>query len=146
MAGNLIVAGRPGMGKTAFALDVARHVALREGGSVGIFSLEMSVEELTLRLIAAETGIPFASVRAGREVYHPDDLGNRGIAELILAKQRNGETGTVELAWRREITSFGNLARERVGRHSPACSPYLPDSIDVRFLSTTGSSSILSAV
>ncbi len=43
-------------------------------------------------------------------VYHPDDLGNHGIAELILAKQCNGETGTVELAWRREITSFGNLA------------------------------------
>ncbi len=46
------------------------------------------------------------------EVYHPDDVGNRGIAELILAKQRNGETGTVELAWRAEIASFGNPGRE----------------------------------
>ncbi len=45
------------------------------------------------------------------EVYHPDDLGNRGIAELILATQRNGETGTVELAWRAEIASFGNPGR-----------------------------------
>ncbi|HVS04454.1 MAG TPA: DnaB-like helicase C-terminal domain-containing protein, partial [Thermoanaerobaculia bacterium] len=47
------------------------------------------------------------------EIYHPDDPGKRGLAELIVAKHRNGETGTVELAFLGETTSFRNLARDR---------------------------------
>ncbi len=65
--GNLIiVAGRPGMGKTSFALNVAQHVAVRENRSVGIFSLEMSEQELVQRVMSSEADLPFASVRAGR--------------------------------------------------------------------------------
>ncbi len=65
--GNLIiVAGRPGMGKTSFALNVAQHVAIRENRSVGVFSLEMSEQELAQRVMASESVLPFASVRAGR--------------------------------------------------------------------------------
>ncbi len=65
--GQLIVlAGRPGMGKTSMMLDVARHAALREGRTVGIFSMEMSASELDQRIIAAETGIDHGALRAGR--------------------------------------------------------------------------------
>ena len=49
----IIVAARPSMGKTALALDIARNVA-QEGGSVGIFSLEMSKEQLGVRMLCAE--------------------------------------------------------------------------------------------
>jgi replicative DNA helicase len=64
--GNLIiVAGRPGMGKTSFALNVAQHVALREKRGVGIFSLEMSQQELALRILCSEAGVPFSRLRAG---------------------------------------------------------------------------------
>jgi replicative DNA helicase len=65
--GNLIiVAGRPGMGKTSFALNVAQNVAIREGHPVGIFSLEMSQEELAQRIMASESDLPFANIRSGK--------------------------------------------------------------------------------
>ena len=53
----LLVAARPGMGKTAFALNIASNVALRSQKTVAIFSLEMSREQLMNRLLAAEGGI-----------------------------------------------------------------------------------------
>jgi len=65
--GNLIIiAGRPGMGKTSFALNVAQHVAIRERRTVGIFSLEMGQQELALRILCSEADISFSRLRAGR--------------------------------------------------------------------------------
>ena len=65
--GNLVIlAGRPGMGKTSLALNIAQHVALRESGSVGIFSLEMSQQELALRILCSEAKIGFSRLRSGR--------------------------------------------------------------------------------
>ena len=243
--GNLIiVAGRPGMGKTSFALNIAQHVAIREKRGVGIFSLEMSQQELALRILCSEADVPFSRLRSGAlsqkqwsrviqtvratsdaplyiddsanptllevasksrrlkaergldlvildylqlmqaggryenrnleiaaisrgmkqlakeldipvialsqlsrqperrgsdhrpqladlresgsieqdadmvafvyrdEVYNPDDADNKGLAELIIAKHRNGETGTVELYFHGETTTFRNLARD----------------------------------
>lgn len=64
---DLIVLGaRPSLGKTAFALDIARHVAIREKKPVGIFSLEMSKEQIIDRLIAAESHVPLWKLRTGR--------------------------------------------------------------------------------
>jgi replicative DNA helicase len=53
----IILAARPSMGKTALALNIAQHVALRHGGSVGIFSLEMSTQQLIRRLMSAEAQV-----------------------------------------------------------------------------------------
>jgi replicative DNA helicase len=65
--GNLIIiAGRPGMGKTSFALNVAQHVAIRERRTVGIFSLEMGQQELALRILCSEADISFSRLRSGR--------------------------------------------------------------------------------
>jgi replicative DNA helicase len=65
--GNLIIiAGRPGMGKTSFALNVAQHIAIRERKPVGIFSLEMSQQELALRILCSESDISFARLRSNR--------------------------------------------------------------------------------
>ena len=60
-----ILAGRPGMGKTSFALNIASHVAIREKKTVGIFSLEMGQQELALRILCAEADIHFSRLRAG---------------------------------------------------------------------------------
>jgi len=64
--GNLIViAGRPGMGKTSLALNFAQHIAIRSGKTVGIFSLEMSQQELALRILCSEADVQFGRLRAG---------------------------------------------------------------------------------
>lgn len=62
----LIVAGRPGSGKTGFLLSVAKNAAQRHRKRVAIFSLEMSAEQLVQRLIAQETGIDTQRLRTGK--------------------------------------------------------------------------------
>ena len=75
----IIVAGRPGMGKTALATNIAYnvarawrgevqadgHISTVNGGIVGFFSLEMSAEQLATRIIAEQTGIPSSTIRRG---------------------------------------------------------------------------------
>jgi replicative DNA helicase len=61
----VIVAARPGMGKTAFACDVASNVAIRNAGVVGIFSLEMSREALVSRLLCAQARVDSHRFRRG---------------------------------------------------------------------------------
>ena len=61
----VILAARPSMGKTALALNVAEHVALRKGLPVGIFSLEMSKQQLLMRFLCAESLVDAHKVRTG---------------------------------------------------------------------------------
>jgi replicative DNA helicase len=53
----IVLAARPSVGKTSLALNIAQHAAVREAKKVAIFSLEMSKEQLALRLLSAESGI-----------------------------------------------------------------------------------------
>ncbi len=62
----IIIAGRPGMGKTAFMLSAAKNAAQIHKKHVAIFSLEMSTEQLVQRLISQETGIDSQRLRTGR--------------------------------------------------------------------------------
>ncbi len=62
----VIVAGRPAMGKTSFCLNIAQHVALRVGETVGLFSLEMSKEQLALRLLCADARVDAHRLRTGK--------------------------------------------------------------------------------
>src|SRR6201982_627049 len=75
----IIIAGRPGMGKTALATNIAYnvakawrgeslsdgHMATPDGGILGFFSLEMSAEQLATRIVAEQTGIPSNKIRRG---------------------------------------------------------------------------------
>lgn len=61
----LIIAGRPGQGKTGFLLSVARNAALTHKKHVAVFSLEMSNEQVAQRLIAQQTGIDSKTLRTG---------------------------------------------------------------------------------
>ncbi|PKO14885.1 MAG: replicative DNA helicase [Chloroflexi bacterium HGW-Chloroflexi-10] len=62
----LIIAGRPGMGKTGFMLSVAKNAAQKHKKHVAIFSLEMANEQLVQRLIAQETAIDTQRLRSGQ--------------------------------------------------------------------------------
>ena len=62
----VIVAARPAMGKTSFCLNVAQHVSMRIGETVGLFSLEMSKEQLALRLLCADARIDAHRLRTGK--------------------------------------------------------------------------------
>ncbi len=61
----IILAARPSMGKTSLALNIAQNIATKEGVPVGIFSLEMSKEQLIDRMLASEAGIDSWKLRTG---------------------------------------------------------------------------------
>lgn len=61
----IIVAARPGMGKTAFVLSLARNAAISFNRPIALFSLEMSSVQLVQRMISSETGIPSDKLRKG---------------------------------------------------------------------------------
>ena len=64
----IILAARPSMGKTAFALDIARNAAVKHNVPVGIFSLEMSEQQLIERMLAAEARVSSWKIRTGRRL------------------------------------------------------------------------------
>lgn len=79
-----IIAARPAMGKTAFALTIAQHAALKEGVGVGIYSLEMPAAQLTLRLMCSEARIDMNRVRLGQ-------LSDRDFSRLVDVAGRLSE-------------------------------------------------------
>ena len=62
----ILLAARPGMGKTSFALNIARHVAVKEKRKVAFFSLEMTKEQLTARLLSTEAMVGGVKLRIGK--------------------------------------------------------------------------------
>ncbi len=62
----IIIAARPGVGKSSLATSIASNVALKSNGVVAIFTLEMSAEQLVQRMIASQTGIDSQRLRLGR--------------------------------------------------------------------------------
>ena len=62
----VLIAARPSMGKTAFVLNIAQHVAFKQNQTVAIFSLEMSKEQLVNRLFALESQVDSQNIRTGQ--------------------------------------------------------------------------------
>jgi replicative DNA helicase len=61
----IVIAGRPGLGKSTLGLDVARSASIKNGQTAAIFSLEMSKTEITMRLLSAEARVPLHHMRSG---------------------------------------------------------------------------------
>src|SRR6267154_680150 len=171
----IIIAGRPSMGKTALALNMAEHVAVENKLPVAVFSMEMSGSQLAMRMLGSIGRLDQHKLRTGRlsdddwnrltnavgklhdapilvdesgalnaleqrtgpkrpimsdlresgaieqdadlilaiyreEVYTPDTP-EKGVAEIIILKQRNGPIGTIKLTFLGEYTRFENYAQ-----------------------------------
>ncbi|WP_010254832.1 replicative DNA helicase [Myroides injenensis] len=81
----IIIAARPGMGKTAFVLSMARNIAIDAGAGVAIFSLEMSSVQLITRLISSETGLTSEKLRTGKLEKHEWEQLNVKVKDLERA-------------------------------------------------------------
>jgi replicative DNA helicase len=93
-----IVAARPGLGKTSLCLNIAQHVALKKRQTVGIFSLEMSKEQLVKRLLCGEAEVDSHRVNTGH--LNREDWGKLGRAAgaLSQAKMFIDDTGAMTIA------------------------------------------------
>lgn len=110
----VILAARPSVGKTSFALDIMRAVALRTKQPVGFFSLEMSKEQLVDRLICAEAGVDLWKLRNGRLSEHADDfprigeaLGKLSEAPIFIDDSPSANIMTVRTKARRLQSEHG---------------------------------------
>src|ERR1700681_1146355 len=80
----IVIAGRPSMGKTALAMNIAEHVAINERLPVGVFSLEMSSQQLVQRLLCSRARVNLKKVRDGF-------LGERDFPSLTAAASKLAE-------------------------------------------------------
>ena len=111
----IIMAGRPSMGKTAFALNIAENIAFRQDKAVAVFSMEMKSEAITQRLVSSYTGIDSSKLRNGSLEDDDWDAFISGI-ELISTKPIYvDETGSLSIGElssraRRLVRSAGPLS------------------------------------
>jgi replicative DNA helicase len=82
----VIVAARPGMGKSVYCVDIIRRAAFYNGKSVAFFSLEMSVEELGLRIAAAEARLDMDTLKSGEMTDDENGRLMKAFARLHKAK------------------------------------------------------------
>ncbi|MBI2487317.1 MAG: replicative DNA helicase [Deltaproteobacteria bacterium] len=61
----ILIAARPGLGKTSFCLNIATHAAIEHGAPVGMFSLEMTKEQLMLRMLSGSAKVSYSNIRSG---------------------------------------------------------------------------------
>ena len=112
----IIIAGRPSFGKTAFALDIARHAAVKYKIPTGIFSLEMSTQQLVDRFIAAEARVDLWKLRTGRLSENSDDflriqgaLGKLSEAPLFIDDEASNNVLQMRAMARRLQAEHGQL-------------------------------------
>ncbi len=93
----VIIAARPAMGKTAFALNVAQNAALKSGASVLIFSLEMSKAQLGQRLLAMESRVEMQKLKTGNIERNDWDRINMALDSLSRANIHIDDTPGVSV-------------------------------------------------
>lgn len=112
--GLIIIAARPAMGKTAFALSIAQNIAIREKKTVAVFSLEMPSVQLVMRMMCSEANISMSRIRESS--MHPEDFNNLievsskiSDAPLIIDDDPNLNINTLRAKLRRIVSKHGDL-------------------------------------
>src|ERR1044071_9051977 len=111
----IILAARPSVGKTAFALNLARSAAMHPSkpAGVGFFSLEMSASQLVQRILSAESGIMLEKISRGKlEDYEMQQLYSKGVNRLSQAPIYIDDTAALN------IFEFRAKARRLVNKHN----------------------------
>ncbi len=91
----IVVAARPGIGKTSLAMNIATHVALKEQRPVGVFSLEMPADQLLMRLLASEARVDMKKLRGGRLTAHDQEKFQEAASKLWNAPLYIDDTGAL---------------------------------------------------
>ena len=94
----IIIAARPSMGKTAWAINIAQNAAVKDGKVVAVFSLEMSKESLLRRMLAAEAMVGARKLQTGFLGRDDKDKLNRGLERLLESKLFVDDTPGITLA------------------------------------------------
>jgi replicative DNA helicase len=110
----IIIAGRPSMGKTALALNIAQHVALKLKQTVAVFSLEMSKESLLTRMLCAAARVDSQKFRAGYLHQEERRKLNHALHELVEAPLYIDDTAGVHL-----MDMHAKLRRLKAEGHDP---------------------------
>src|SRR5439155_268513 len=116
----ILIAGRPGLGKTSLALNVVEHAAVVEHKTCAMFSMEMSEMQVVQRGTEPmlsdlrESGALEADADLVMFLWQKDRKDrDEGIVRLKLAKHRNGPTGDFDLHFQSELTRFRDLGETR---------------------------------
>jgi replicative DNA helicase len=112
----IILAARPSVGKSSLALDIARHVAIFENLPVGLFSLEMSKDQIADRLIASHANIDLWKLRTGKL---QDGAGDNDFSRIQSAMGSLSEAGSsvhssARKRWRGDEEIPGNRTEETI--------------------------------
>jgi replicative DNA helicase len=110
----VIVAGRPSMGKTSFAMNIAEHVAIKEGLPVLIFSMEMSASQLASRMLGSVGRVNQGRLRTGKLSDDEWPRVTNSIGQLTKAPMLIDETGSLNslelrARARRMARKYGNV-------------------------------------
>jgi replicative DNA helicase len=81
-----VIGGRPSMGKTAYSMNIVKHVALQQGLNAMVFSLEMSTDQLVQRMVAAEGKVKLGLLKSGKVMGHEESMTRFGAAVTNLSK------------------------------------------------------------
>jgi replicative DNA helicase len=112
----IIVAGRPSMGKTSFALNIAANIAKEQKLAVAVFSLEMSKEQLAQRLLAGEAKIESNRLRSGRFVQNDIERLVQAVANLSELPIYIDDTANLTvMQMRSEVRRLQSITRGELG-------------------------------
>lgn len=111
----IIIAARPAMGKTAFALNLATHIATNSDKAVALFNLEMGAEQLALRILSSLGQVDFYKLRTGKLLNDDWKRVNEAISQLANAKMYIDDTpgitiGDIRAKCRRLASSEDGLS------------------------------------